>query len=571
MRPGRPRRPGGPLRQRNFRLLWVGETISGAGSALAVVEVPLLAVTVLRASTFAVAALTAAAYLPWLVIGLPTGAWVDRRPARPLMIACDVISALLYATLPAAAWLGVLSTGQVVIVALLAGAANVVFATAYQVCLPSLVTPAELVAGNAALQGGASAAAIGGRGLAGLAAQAAGPAAALLVNAASFVVSAFCLLRIRPAAPGVRPAVPGIRPAVPAAPDPDLKAPKDPEAPEAPARRTSGVRAEAWQGICFVARDPYLRPLTLYAAVANLAYTGNLALVVIFLVRVVGLHPAAVGLLLAAGGIGGLLGALAAPGLTRAFGTARTLVLVAVGAGLSGLLIPLTGPGPRLAYYLTGSVLIAGGIAVGNVIAGSFRQEYCPPGMLGRAAASMRFLTFGMIPLGALLAGALGTALGVRNALYIVQLIFAASALFLLTPRIRTARQLPRQPAPPSRHRDPRAARQPPEPDASRPSAADLSGLSENADHPVNCLSRVRADGVHGDLLTTRSAEPHDGEHALGVGSAGAHGQLNRRGELRRRYGQRAGRPGMQVTGQRDRCLTAFWHDVPPQPHSARP
>jgi MFS family permease len=175
---------------------------------------------------------------------------------------------------------------------------------------------------------------------------------------------------------------------------------------------------------------------------------------VIFLVRVVGLHPAAVGLLLAAGGIGGLLGALAAPRLTRAFGTARTLVLVALGAGLSGLLIPLTGPGPRLAYYLAGSVLIAGGIAVGNVIAGSFRQEYCPPAMLGRAAASMRFLTFGMIPLGALLAGALGTALGVRNALFIVQLIFAASALFLLTPRIRTARELPRQPAPPSCHRN---------------------------------------------------------------------------------------------------------------------
>jgi hypothetical protein len=77
--------------------------------------------------------------------------------------------------------------------------------------------------------------------------------------------------------------------------------------------------------------------------------------------------------------------------------------------------------------------------------------------MLGRASASMRFLAYGMIPLGALLAGALGTALGVRNALWIVQAIFAASALFLLTPRIRTARQLPGQPAPPNRRRGPRA------------------------------------------------------------------------------------------------------------------
>jgi MFS family permease len=433
-----PRRPGGLLRQRNFRLLWIGETVSGAGSALALVVIPLLAVTVLRAGTFTVAALTAAAYLPWLVIGLPAGAWVDRWPARPLMIACDVISALLYASLPVAAWSGVLTTGQVVIVALLAGAANVFFTTAYQVCLPDLVTPAELVEGNARLQGGAAAAAIGGRGLAGLAAQAVGPAAALLVNAASFVVSALCLLRIRP----------------PASTPPDLDQ----------GRRTSSIRAEVGQGICFVARDPYLRALTLYAAVANLAYTGNLALVVVFLVRVVGLGSAAVGLLLAAGGIGGVLGALGAPRLTHAFGTARTLILASLGAGLSGLLIPLTGPGPRLACYVAGSALISGGISVTNVIAGSFRQEYCPPAMLGRAAASMRFLAYGMIPLGALLAGALGTALGVRNGLWIVQLIFAASGLLLLTPRIRGARELPRQPAPPGGRRDPR-----PQPVSRRP------------------------------------------------------------------------------------------------------
>lgn len=436
MTPDAPRRPGGLLRQRNFRLLWIGETISGAGSAMAVVGIPLLAVTVLRASTFAVAALTAAAYLPWLVLGLPAGAWVDRLPTRPLMIACDVISALLYATLPAAAWLSVLSTGQVVLVALLAGAANVFFAVAYQVCLPSVVTAAELVAGNATLQGGASVATIGGRGLAGVAAQAIGPAAALLFNAASFGVSAVCLLRIRPAAPPT-----------PAPPQPRQH--RQHRQPPWPARRTTSVRAGAWQGICFVARDPYLRPLTSYAAVANLAYTGNLALVVIFLVRVVGLSPEAVGLLMATGGIGGLFGALAAPWLTRAFGTARALVLVSLGAGLSGLLIPLTERGARLACYLTGSALIAGGIVVSNVVAGSFRQEYCPPSMLGRVTASMRFLAFGMIPLGALLAGALGTALGVRDALWIVQSIFAASALCLLTSRIRTTRNLPRRPAAP--------------------------------------------------------------------------------------------------------------------------
>jgi hypothetical protein len=419
LRPARSRRPGGLLWQRNFRLLWTGETISGAGSSMAAVGVPLLAVTVLHASTFAVAVLTAAAYLPWLVVGLPAGAWVDRLPARPLMVVCDVISALLYASLPAAAWAGLLSTGQLVVVALLAGTANVFFATAYQVCLPSLVTAAELVEGNAKLQGGASVAAIAGRGAAGLAADAVGAATAVVFNAASFLVSAACLLSIR--SPSQEPAA----------------------TPATPAEPQSSVLAQTWTGIRFVARDPYLRPLTLYAAAANLAYTGNLALVVVFLVRVVGLSAAAIGLLMATGGVGGLLAAAGTPRLTRTFGTARALLLTCAGTGVCGLAIPLTARGPRLACYVAGSALVAGGIVVSNVIAGSFRQEYCPPAMLGRVTASMRFLAFGMIPLGALGAGALGTALGVRNGLWIMLTMFAASSLLLFTPRIRATPNLP--------------------------------------------------------------------------------------------------------------------------------
>jgi hypothetical protein len=116
--------------------------------------------------------------------------------------------------------------------------------------------------------------------------------------------------------------------------------------------------------------------------------------------------------------------------------------VTSLGAGLAGLLIPLTAKGPRLACYLAGSAVIAGAIVVGNVIIGSFRQ-YCPPPMLGRVTASMRFLGYGAVPLGALLAGALGTALGVRDALWVVQVAFAASGLLLMTRDIRTVRNLP--------------------------------------------------------------------------------------------------------------------------------
>src|SRR6266516_7124061 len=131
---------GGLLRQRNFRLLWTGETTSQLGNAMAGVAMPLLAVDVLHAGIFAVASMTAATYLPWVVIGLPAGAWVDRLPGRPLMITTDLLSLLLYASVPVAYWLGVLTIGQVLAVALLSGACSVVFLTAYYVCLPALVS-----------------------------------------------------------------------------------------------------------------------------------------------------------------------------------------------------------------------------------------------------------------------------------------------------------------------------------------------------------------------------------------------------------------------------------------------
>src|ERR1022692_455970 len=106
---GRRHRAGDLIRHRDFRLLWLGETVSQVGTAMAAVAVPLLAVTVLHASTFMVSMLVAAAWLPWLLIGLPAGAWVDRLPCRAVMVTCDAVSAALYASVPVAAWLGVLT------------------------------------------------------------------------------------------------------------------------------------------------------------------------------------------------------------------------------------------------------------------------------------------------------------------------------------------------------------------------------------------------------------------------------------------------------------------------------
>ena len=391
---------------------------------MAVVGMPLLAVTVLHASTVAVAAITASAYLPWLIIGLPAGAWVDRLPCRRLMITCDIMSFTLYASLPASAWAGELTIAQVIAVALAAGSVSVLFTTAYRVLLPALVAPEDLIEGNAKLQGSAAAAAIGGRAASGIAAEAVGAATALMFNAASFAVSAACLLAIRPAAP----------------PPPATSAPPA-------ARPATTLRAEIAEGTRFIRRDPYLRPLTLYGCAANLAYSGSTALVVLLLVRVIGLGPAAAGLLLAVSGFGGIGGALAARRLAPRAGAARALLLCAAAGGLSGLLIPLAGPGPRAAFFAAGATTVSAAIAVSNIVIGSFRQAYCPPALLGRVTATMSLLVRAGIPLGALAAGAIAAAVGIRGALWVLMTCFALSAALLATPAIRSARNLPRQPA----------------------------------------------------------------------------------------------------------------------------
>jgi predicted MFS family arabinose efflux permease len=412
------RRPGGLLWHRGFRLLWTGETVSQLGNAMAVVAMPLLAVVTLHASAFAVSALTAAAYLPWLLIGLLAGTWADQVDTRRLMVTCDLAAAVLYASLPVTARLGVLTVPQVLGVALLAGSANVIFTTAYQVFLPALVRPADLMEGNAKLQASLSACAVAGPGLAGLAAGTAGASAALLANAVSFLVSAGCLLSIPPA---------GLR-------QPQRR----------PARRP--VRVTVAEGVRYVAGDSGLRLLTIWAAAQNLFLAGFTALAVVYLVRSAGFKPATAGLLLAVGGIGGVLGALAARRLAGRYGSAGALRVTAFAGMPFTLLIPLAARGWHILFFLAGFPVASGALAAGAVILGSFRQAACPPELLGRVVAAMRFLAYGANPFGALLAGSLASWLGLRAALWITLTGWVATGAFLLAPVLRN-RELPAPPA----------------------------------------------------------------------------------------------------------------------------
>ncbi|MFE9918827.1 MFS transporter [Micromonospora sp. NPDC005553] len=412
------RHAGGLLRHRDFRLLWTGQTVSSIGSNVTTVALPLVAVAVLDAGTFQVAVLTAAAWLPWLLIGLPAGAWVDRLPRRPVMVACDLFRALLFLSVPLAAALDRLTVWHLLLVALSAGVARVFFETADQVYLPVLLRPEQLPEGNAKLHAAQTASYVVGPGVAGLIAQLIGAVTALLLDAISFLVSAVCLLRIRTVEPRVRRV-----------------------------DQSRSLRRDIAEGLRFVARDPYLRVLTVFGAASNIGLTGYQAVLVVFLVRELRLEPGLVGGLVGVMSAGGIIGALLATTVARRCGTARAVLIAAALTGPPALLIPLAAPGVGLAWPALGGLLIGLGVAIGNVVKGAFRQTYTPHHLLGRVTVSMHLLNYGTIPLAAVLAGAIGARYGVETAIVVMTAWLALTPLILLVGPIRRRRDLPAAPA----------------------------------------------------------------------------------------------------------------------------
>ncbi|GIF73642.1 MFS transporter [Asanoa siamensis] len=405
----------GTTKGRDFRLFWLGQTTSKLGSSVSAVALPLVAVATLDASTFQVALLAAFSWLPWLLIGLPAGAWVDRLPRRPLMIVCDLLCLAVFVSIPVAWWLGTLTLTHLFTAALLTGTAGVFLETAYQVFVPTLLARPELPAGNARLQSTESAAQVAGPGVAGVVTQVFGAVMGLLVDAASFLVSALCLLGIRTR-----------------------------ESVHRGARRP--LRAEVVEGLRFVVRDPYLRVLTVYGATSNLALMGYQAVLVVFLVREVGVTPGLVGGLVAATSLGGVLGAATGSALGRRLGTARTLLAAALLTPPFGLLLPLAEPGWRLALGIAGLAVLVAGLSAGNVVKGSFRQAYVPHGLLGRVTVSMQLLNYGTIPLGALIGGALGATVGLRATIWLTMAAVVAAGWIVLFGPLRHSRDLPVQP-----------------------------------------------------------------------------------------------------------------------------
>lgn len=402
-----------PATSRDFRLVWAGTSAGRLGESVAAFAAPVVAITVLDASAFVVTLITAAVWLPWLLVGLPAGAWIDRLPRRPVMIVCDAISVVVVASVPVAAWASALTTAHLLGAAFAIGTTSVVFQTAWTSYLPAVLDEQQLVPANALLYGSESAARVAGPGIAGLLAGAFGAVTGFALQAVAFAVSATCLALVR--TPERRPS-------------------------RVPERH---LRREIAEGIRYVYRDRVLLNLAVHGSVSNLALAGYQALLVVFLIRQVGLEAGTVGVLLTLSALGGVAGAVASQPLIRRLGEARTLVLCKSGAGPFALAVPLTEQGWKVGLFTAASTLVVFGITAGNVVSGSFRQRYVPGELLGRVTTSVQTINLAGIPLGAVLAGALASAFGTRPALWALTTAYAATGLILLLGPLRGHRDLP--------------------------------------------------------------------------------------------------------------------------------
>ena len=296
-------------RHADFMKLWAGQTVSRLGSVVTRTAVPLVALLVLGAGPKEMALLVVSASIAVLLVGFVAGAWVDRLRRRPLLIATEAIRALVLFSIPVAHVAGALHMEQLYVVMFVDAGLASVFDAAY---VPSLIGADRVVDGNSKLATSSSIAEIGGPGLAGTLVQAVSAPFAILVDAVSFLVSAVSLLLIR-----------------------------TPEPARPPRTSATPIGREILEGLQLVRRHRILFAIALRSVIGHVAGSFYGVLYTLFLIRELHLDPFVFGLVISAGGVGSLVGSLAAARFIRRLGVGRAFIWTAIGAVALGVLTPL--------------------------------------------------------------------------------------------------------------------------------------------------------------------------------------------------------------------------------------
>ncbi|MEQ0559643.1 MFS transporter [Amycolatopsis sp. NEAU-NG30] len=408
-------KPRSLFRQRNFLLLFTGQTASLFGTQITFVAVPLTAVLLLHATPLEAGVLGALDMVPFLLFGLFVGVWLDRRARRPVIIAADVVRAAALAWIPIAHFLGVLTIAQLYVVVFVVGTMTVFFEVALQSYTPGLLGRDQVGSANGKMQVSDSAAQVAGPGAAGLLVSTLGAPAAIVVDTATYLLSVVTVA--------------------------GLPADKAPE--PQPEAKTLSVRASIREGFAVITRNPLLRSITTAAVTINLFAAMQLAVFFLYLVHI-GIGAAQVGLVLAVGSVGALLGAVFGDRLTGRFGVGPMMITALV-MPVAGYLILAAVNGNSaadVAAVAASSFIVQFGIPIFNMNIVSYRQIVTPDELLGRVVATSRTCILGAFSIGSLLGGAFGAAAGLRTTLLVAAGGTLVAALVLVFSPVRSARRL---------------------------------------------------------------------------------------------------------------------------------
>ncbi|WP_392675809.1 MFS transporter [Streptomyces sp. LN785] len=403
-------------RDRRFVRFWAGQSVSQFGDRISELALPLIAVAALHASAGQVAWLTALAWAPNL-LAIVLGAWVDHRiHKRRLMVLADLMRACVLLTLPAAYLAGTVTLLQLYAVALLTGAAAVLFNTAYPPFFAHLVSRSSYVDANSKLGASRSASYVVGPAVGGALVQVLTAPVAVIADALSFLASAALLGPIQVDEPAV---------ATYEAAGPSLV-------------------QRAREGLVFVVRHRVLRASLGCATTLNFfTFVSSTGLTVLFADRVLGLSAGTIGLAFGIGSTGALVGAVIAPKISRWIGVGRS---IAAGAVLFpapiAIVAAASGPTWARAGVLGVAEFLAGiGVMLFDVNLNSLQAAVIPDGMRSRVAGAYSTVNYGIRPVGAIVGGMLATLIGLRLTLITAAVGGVLSLLWLLPspiPRIRS-------------------------------------------------------------------------------------------------------------------------------------
>jgi MFS family permease len=407
------------LRGRDFRNFWLAQTISLFGDQVTLIALPLAAVLVLHANAADMGYLGAAALMPHLLFSLPAGVWLERvHRRRRIMIGADLARTALVASVPVAYGLDALTFAQLYGVAFLTGCLAVAFDISHSTLFVAVTEREDYVDANSLLNGSRAFSFVAGPSAGGILVQLLSAPTALLADAASFLLSAVFLGRI-------------------AAPEPPLE-PSE-----------GGMHAQVWEGIRFIARSRILRPTLASVATLNFFNFAFAALFILYATRELGVKAGTLGIVLGAGAVGGLLGAVVAGRLGRRIGLGPAFVVGMVLFPAPLLLVPLAG-GPRpvvLAMLFSAEFLSGLGVMILDINVGTMMTALTPHRLRSRSSGAFRFVNYGIRPLGSLLGGALGSLIGLRPTLFVAAAAGVAGVLWLIPSPVPGLLDLPEEEA----------------------------------------------------------------------------------------------------------------------------